>query len=195
MVDLAPPANPAFLAVRVIPLLSPEECDRIVDAVVENGGWRPASVTGSGYDDGVDPDTRSTLSAPLPPSVAGPTLQTIGRAVAEANAETWRYDLTGFVPFEIPTVLRYEAAVADHFRSHIDAGPSHSTRKLSFSLQLTDGATYQGGDLLFGDRLAEGYRNQGSLVVFPSVSLHEVTPAFRGIRHTVVGWIHGPTLR
>ena len=86
-------------------------------------------------------------------------------------------------------------AVADHFRSHIDAGPSHSTRKLSFSLQLTDGATYQGGDLIFGDRLADGYRNQGSLVIFPSVSLHEVTPVFRGIRHTIVGWIHGPTLR
>ena len=131
----------------------------------------------------------------MPPSVAGATLNTIGRAVAQANAEMWRYDLTGFVPFEIPTVLRDQAAVADHFRSHIDAGPSHSTRKLSFSLQLTDGDSYQGGDLIFGERLADGYRNQGPLVVFPSVSLHEVTPVFRGVRHTVVGWIHGPTLR
>lgn len=195
MVDLAPPANPEFLAVRVVPLFSPEECARIVTAVEDAGGWRPASVTGSDYDDGVDPDTRSTLSAPLPQSVALPTLDAIGQAIAKANAEVWRYDLTGFMPFEIPTVLRYEAAVGDHFRNHIDAGPTHSTRKLSFSLQLTDGDTYQGGDLLFSDRLAEGYRNQGSVVIFPSIVLHEVTPVYRGIRHAIVGWIHGPTLR
>lgn len=195
MIDLDPTANPKFLAVQVVPVLSPEDCDRVVAAVIEDGGWAPASVTGTEYDDGVDPDTRSTLSAPLPGSIAGSTLATIGRAVTEANATTWRYDLTGFIPSEIPSVLRYEAAVGDHFRAHIDAGPSHATRKLSFSLQLTDGDAYHGGDLLFADRLAEGYRNQGSLVIFPAVVLHEVTPIYRGTRHAVVGWIHGPTLR
>ena len=195
MIDLDPVANPQFLAVKVVPLFTPEECDQVVAAVEKDGGWVPASVTGSGYADGVDPDTRSTLSAQLPLSIAGATLGAIGRAAAEANASTWRYDLTGFVPSEIPTVLRYEAAVADHFKTHIDAGPQHSTRKLSFSLQLTDGATYQGGDLILANQLAEGSRAQGSIIFFPAVIEHEVTPVYRGTRHAIVGWVHGPTLR
>ncbi|MCO5311829.1 MAG: 2OG-Fe(II) oxygenase [Microthrixaceae bacterium] len=83
----------------------------------------------------------------------------------------------------------------DHFTQHVDAGAENSTRKLSFSLQLSDGADYRGGDLIFGGVAGLAKRGRGWMTVFPSILAHEVTPTIAGRRFAVVGWIHGPAFR
>ena len=70
-------------------------------------------------------------------------------------------------------------------------------RKLSATLQLTDGALYEGCDLeLFGTHQVEAApRTRGSLVVFPSYVLHRVTPIRTGTRKALVIWSTGPDFR
>jgi PKHD-type hydroxylase len=73
-------------------------------------------------------------------------------------------------------------------------------RKISFVLQLTDPAEYDGGDLQFDPGFGEPpdaglLRQQGSLIFFPSYTMHRVTPIARGVRKALVGWFHGPAWR
>ena len=98
----------------------------------------------------------------------------------------------GIYESDRPAIARYTAAEFGQFRAHIDAGASHSTRKLSYVVQLDKGSSYTGGDLFFSDLGTAAPRDQGTLVVFPSTLTHVVTPVIEGIRHVVVGWVDGP---
>lgn len=95
-------------------------------------------------------------------------------------------------PFQ---VMRYETG--QYIRSHIDSTPGESTRKITFSIQLTDDSQYAGGDLRF-----QGFRRQpafmrlrGALTAFPSYMNHEITPVESGVRHSLVFWAVGPHFR
>ena len=35
-------------------------------------------------------------------------------------------------------------------------------------------------------------KNKGTIIVFPSVLLHTVTPVTKGTRHSLVQWFSGP---
>ena len=61
------------------------------------------------------------------------------------------------------------------------------------SVQLTDPKKYVGGDLLLydSDKPTLTTRDQGSLVLFPSYVLHEVTTITKGERNSLVAWITG----
>jgi PKHD-type hydroxylase len=62
---------------------------------------------------------------------------------------------------------------------------------LSFTLFLSDPATYEGGALEIEDNFAprEVRLAAGDLVLYPSTTLHRVTPVTRGERLAVVGWV------
>ena len=67
--------------------------------------------------------------------------------------------------------------------------------KFSLSIQLTDPKKYQGGDLKLhngSDKDASIMsKAQGTLILFPSFILHEVTPVTKGERNSLVSWITG----
>jgi PKHD-type hydroxylase len=62
---------------------------------------------------------------------------------------------------------------------------------LSFTLFLSDPDTYQGGALEIEDDFAprEVRLNAGDLILYPSTTLHRVTPVTSGERLAVVGWV------
>jgi PKHD-type hydroxylase len=64
-------------------------------------------------------------------------------------------------------------------------------------MQLSDPSEYEGGDLLLhtGDEPIVINKQKGMLVMFPSYTLHEVTPVTKGERYSLVAWVHGPKLR
>ena len=72
-------------------------------------------------------------------------------------------------------------------------------RKLSFTLNLTEPESYEGGNLMFdfGDHSENKFyeckeiRPQGSIVVFPSFVQHCVTPVTKGTRFSLVNWMCG----
>jgi PKHD-type hydroxylase len=115
-------------------------------------------------------------------------------AIRLANASYWRYQLYGFVPADYPSILMYEAGVLDHFSSHSDSSRHNPTRKLSFSVELTDPRDIRGGELIFKSQRPM-QRVRGAITIFPSTAVHEVTPLVMGRRLALVGWVHGTTLR
>lgn len=111
-------------------------------------------------------------------------------AIKILNDKHFNLSVTGFQGF--PRILKYEAPDC-HFVWHTDRSLGVPVRKLSFSVLLTEGSTFDGGDLQINDgTIISAERNLGGLFVFPSFTLHRVTPVIAGTRHAIVGWITGP---
>ncbi|MEN8894547.1 MAG: 2OG-Fe(II) oxygenase [Yoonia sp.] len=70
-------------------------------------------------------------------------------------------------------------------------------RKLTLVLQLSTPQSYEGGDLqvMPSANVLTANRDQGCVRIFPSFSLHQVTPVTNGIRHSLTVWTHGPSFR
>jgi PKHD-type hydroxylase len=85
----------------------------------------------------------------------------------------------------------------DHIGWHIDHGRGEAARrKLSLSIQLSDEAEYDGGDIEFPDGNFHPFsRRLGASIMFPSYLFHRVTPVTRGVRRSLVVWCHGPTFK
>jgi PKHD-type hydroxylase len=72
-------------------------------------------------------------------------------------------------------------------------------RRISISANITDPEQYDGGDLQFliGSTVvpnASGrhrLRGQGTVIVFPSMAMHRVSPVTRGVRYSLVSWFLG----
>jgi len=111
-------------------------------------------------------------------------------AIIQANAEGYRFKLFG-----LAENLQFTEYVAPdgHYGKHIDKRLNAEVRKLSAVVQLTNPDNYEGGDLLLhlGDDPDPAPRAQGSVTIFPSYVLHEVTPVTSGTRHSLVAWVTG----
>lgn len=95
---------------------------------------------------------------------------------------------------EMIDYLEYHAGdEAGKYEAHLD-GSINSNRKLSFSVLLSDPSEYEGGDLIVyeGKSPLIVPKKRGMITFFPSNVLHEVTPVTRGVRRSIVSWIHGP---
>ncbi len=117
--------------------------------------------------------------------------------VRRSNKHQFNFDVHEFA--ESPQVASYEAAKGGHFAWHSDIGHGLAAgkRKLTLVLQLSNPDTYDGGDLEIrpSAQILLANRAQGSVSVFPSFALHQVTPIQRGIRRSLTVWAHGPPFR
>jgi len=97
-----------------------------------------------------------------------------------------------------PLFNRYDGAAGMHFGSHVDGavrllpGTGMKIRTdLSATLFLTGPDEYDGGELLIED--ATGARSvklpAGDMILYPSTSVHRVTPVTRGARLASFFWI------
>jgi PKHD-type hydroxylase len=84
-------------------------------------------------------------------------------------------------------------APSGKYGKHVDRGIDIQVRKLSISIQLTDPEKYKGGELYLydDDKGILMDKTQGTLIIFPSYMLHEVTPVTKGERNSLVTWITG----
>ena len=100
-----------------------------------------------------------------------------------------------FREFSIHRLSRFSEG--GHYDWHVDHGPLKVQRKLSVSLQLSHGESYDGCDLQFvaGNKTETGPRERGAVIAFPSYILHRVTPITRGVRKSIVVWVTGPKFR
>jgi len=105
-------------------------------------------------------------------------------------------------PFALPVgpigepvqILRYD--VGSHFQTwHSDAGTENQDRRrISLSVELSERADYEGGELEIVPDLVGRPRtlSRGSVQMFPSRALHRVTPVVRGTRWALVAWTGAP---
>lgn len=114
------------------------------------------------------------------------------------NNQYYNYDLTQFEPLQFTS---YASDRKEFYGKHTDCifgrNDMTTSRKLSVTLQLSDPADYEGGDLLLhvgpeGDVMP---RKKGMMILFPSFMLHEVTPVTAGQRYSLVTWAHGPLFK
>ncbi|NBX72609.1 2OG-Fe(II) oxygenase [bacterium] len=109
------------------------------------------------------------------------------------NDKFFNYDLTAIK--EIQYTVYEEGGFYD---KHVDTMyESFGTRKLSFSVQLTDPKEYEGGDLLlhYSNTPVVAKKDQGVMTAFHSQTLHEVQPVTKGRRIALVGWVIGPRFK
>lgn len=119
----------------------------------------------------------------------------LGNIVRNLNGMHWRFNITGF-----NEDLQYTKYNGDKsfYGWHIDSGTVGESppRKLSITLQLSHENEYEGGDFqIHATKLNTLSKKKGLIVVFPSYSLHQVTPVTKGIRRSLVAWLCGPPLR
>ena len=112
--------------------------------------------------------------------------------IQKANAEWFGFDLNHIESLQYSIYNKgdfYDAHVDHHFQS-IGKYP----RKLSFSLQLSDPTDYKGGDVMLhsSNNPFSIPKEKGTIIFFPSYTLHEVKPVTKGTRRALVGWVHGP---
>tara|TARA_R100001163_G_C5046526_1_gene183776 strand:+ start:561 stop:1136 length:576 start_codon:yes stop_codon:yes gene_type:complete len=84
-------------------------------------------------------------------------------------------------------------APSGKYEKHVDRAYDFIIRKLSISIQLTDPSEYEGGELILYENNTgkEMNKEQGTLILFPSWSLHEVKPVTKGERNSLVAWVTG----
>lgn len=114
---------------------------------------------------------------------------------AAFGVELWRLRSIQFT--------EYHESVQGHYDWHNDVlwgdgTPVH--RKLSMVIQLSSSSEYEGANL----ELKPFYLNapdeamlkqQGTVIVFPSIVEHRVTPITKGTRYSMVAWMEGPKWR
>jgi PKHD-type hydroxylase len=169
-------------------LFSPKECDMIIDfakryKLVDAEVHNDELVVNKDYRD-------SKLIFINPVDEINWAYQRISNCVKSLNDQFFKFDLWGFA--EGLQFTEYNAPSGKYDR-HIDRIWNGQVRKLSIVIQLTNETEYEGGDFEFidCDTPEKLHRNQGTLLAFPSYSLHAVTPVTKGTRHSLVGWITG----
>jgi PKHD-type hydroxylase len=109
----------------------------------------------------------------------------------QANNSIWKFNLHTIID-SIQYTEYYEDG--GHYGWHTDIGPgSISHRKISVTIQLSDPDEYEGGDfdLWCGGEFMTAPKKKGSVILFPSFTMHRVTPVTKGVRRSLVLWVGG----
>lgn len=171
-----------------------EELDQII-ATGENPELSCPMAEGTVYgkNNGVRSCQVSWINSGLPENSW--IFQRLTKAVLDINSKFFGFDLKVLDSLQF---TKYVGSTDDHYGKHCDMlYKSFTTRKLSFSLLLSNPEDYQGGDLLIhsGERPDVPEKTRGNIVFFPSYALHEVTPVTSGVRYSLVGWCSGPPFK
>jgi PKHD-type hydroxylase len=158
-----------------------------------------AELTGDGKP-GYDANIRRSRVAWLERNAQSEALyQRMHEIVRVINRQFFQFELSMLAPMQYAV---YAEAQQAHFDWHTDYGrerghEQHQPRKLSLSVQLSDPAQYQGGELQAHVRsgIDTATTARGAVIAFPSYVLHRVTPITAGTRKSLVLWSVGPEYR
>ena len=116
--------------------------------------------------------------------------------VQQANQDAFHIDVDNHAEMQF---TEYRATQGDHYDWHHDVqwtGQAPQDRKLSVTVQLSDGASYGGGDFEFDEvQTNADFRSKGTVLIFPSYLRHRVQPVTAGTRRALVAWFFGPRWR
>jgi PKHD-type hydroxylase len=170
-------------------VFSPSECQTIIEFGV--GNLKNAFLLG-GRDDSSKRNSRTHFLQPEPDTHW--IFERLSGVITQGNDQFFGFDLVALSEGIQFTEYSGEGA---HYTWHVDKGYHYSPRKLSLTVQLSDPASYEGGDLelFYGIEPEPMGRTQGSVHMFASTMLHRVTPIVSGTRYSLVAWVTGPPFR
>ena len=110
--------------------------------------------------------------------------------IKQMNIEFFKFDLHGFT--EDMQFTKYNAS-GDNYKMHIDKIYTGLIRKLTAVIQLSDPKDYDGCELELYTKYTPDVmkKEQGTIILFPSYTVHQVTPLTRGTRYSLVSWVSG----
>lgn len=183
-------ANNQFCSILHATFFDTKQCDAIKKQLVEEL-WMSGETIGGG----VNKKVRHVEQQVLPINDKGWPLTRILELAKQANNARFKFDMAGFLDVDAPMIMKYEKG--GHYDWHVDTGNSVCHRKLSFTIQLSDTKDYEGGDIEFiGSKVdTKAFRQKGVCIIYPSFLPHRITKVTKGVRHAIVGWIHGPTFK
>ena len=125
---------------------------------------------------------------------------TLWKTALQANKDFFNIHIT---KLDFIQVAEYDASYQGEYKAHQDVfwmnGDPEYHRKLSCIIQLSDPNDYEGGDFELLNCCetpdAEGIRQQGSVIFFPSMFMHKANPVLRGTRYSIAAWFDGPKWR
>ena len=126
-----------------------------------------------------------------------PLYQELTNKIRQVNDKEWKWIIDGWEAFQYS---EYDESYKGHYDWHIDYGmktPDQPlSRKISFSLGISEKNEYEGGELITKMNINEdSYKlGRGEIAIFPSWMLHKVTPVTKGRRKVIVGWGMGPVV-
>jgi len=116
--------------------------------------------------------------------------------IAKIENKNFGFDVSTISQIEL---LKYN--VGGKYEMHQDVGwfDYPFQRKLTMIVQLSNSDDYEGGDLVFQhdntEEVDDRIRDKGSIIIFPSMMFHSITPVTKGERLSLVTWIEGPAWR
>jgi PKHD-type hydroxylase len=116
--------------------------------------------------------------------------QKIQHAVNEINQTYYKFSIQWGEDCQF---TKYDSSYQGFFSKHLDivGFSGEAARKISISIILNE--DYDGGELkIYTDETPFIVKkSKGTLALFPSFLLHEVTPVTSGTRYSLVNWING----
>jgi PKHD-type hydroxylase len=164
-------------------VFSKEECQKIINIAKNKGLIKGKTKGESGVRD-------SKVSWLYPSDNMDWVFRRVTEIVLNLNERFFQFDLFGIN--EGFQFTNYQAP-SGKYGKHVDRGIDLPVRKLSISIQLTDPKEYKGGELYLynNDKGVSMHKEQGTLIMFPSYTLHEVMPVTKGERNSLVTWVTG----
>lgn len=157
-------------------VISSDMCEEIINIATNYDGWH----------------RRGSKSKHVQASFTCTLLHDLSHPIYETLDNLW-HSFTTENQFNIDFVEFYEVKEylpGDRFDPHVDTGTRVNEmleRKINLILQLSDGDSYEGGDLVILNQVAN--RKKGSVIFFPSYYAHHVTQVTNGNRYSLIG--HG----
>jgi len=161
-----------------------EECEKIIE-IANNKGLVEGTVRNNKSN-----VRKSKICWLYAPDDMGWVFQRVAGMVQDLNERFFNFDIFGLN--EGFQFTNYKAP-SGKYGKHVDRLTNSIIRKLSISIQLTDPKEYEGGELYIYEQEKGTLldKKQGTLIMFPSYVLHEVTPVTKGERNSLVTWVTG----
>lgn len=114
----------------------------------------------------------------------------------QANRDWFNFHITNL---SFVQLAEYDESYSGEYKKHHDVfwiNNDNYHRKLTCVIQLTDPATYEGGDFEMYDLTQYPDRNeirtQGTAIFLPSFINHAALPVTKGTRYSLAVWFEGP---
>lgn len=117
-----------------------------------------------------------------------------------ANRDFFNFHIT---KMDFVQLAEYDSSYQGEYKEHHDVfwlnnDPDYH-RKMTAVIQLSDPNDYEGGDLVVTETVTPPgpteFRDQGTIIFFPSFLRHKATPVIRGTRYSIAAWFEGPKWR
>lgn len=180
-------ASLEITSINKVALFSKEQCENIMKSSIDEL-WMPAKVIGN-------EKLHSAHRQKLRGDTTGFPFMDIREVTKNANTTIYDFNLLGIIDQDFPQIFKYSEK--DFYNWHIDLNIMMPSRKITFIVNLSPPADYEGGEIEFLniDTSTANISEQGSCLIFPSYIPYKINKITQGSKNIIVGHVHGALFR